>query len=122
MHFRMNIVLKMAGIMIAVIFIFAYLASAAPFLVSDPQCKFDGANNCALEFQISKDGVIWFVADSQDIDTDQIKLHHDLAGEPDGNNDWKVKAVNAWGSSTPVPFVFIKGVPSAPNGIRITGE
>ena len=112
----MKLLIIIAGLLIA------GSAFAGPFLIADPQCKFDGDNGCAAGFEMSLDGVAWESMGSQDVDTDKIMIHHDLAGFPEGINNVQVKAVNIWGESDPVPFSFTKSVPSTPTNIAVLPE
>ena len=108
-------------ILIMLIIALPGVAFSDPHLVSDPQCKSKGHDdNCASGFVISVDGgQSWAAAGSQDVGTDDIRVYHDLDGIAKGQHDYQVKAVNAWGESAPVPFLFTKGVPSPPTGFGI---
>ena len=109
----------------AIVLLSAAVSWAQPYLVSDPQCKYDGVRydgtkGCAAGFEISTDaGGSWQPAGSMDVGTDKIRLSHDLVGTADGTHNIQVRAVNVWGDSKPVPFDFSAGAPSALNGLRI---
>ena len=98
-------------------------AWAQPYVVSDPQCKYNGSNDCAEGFEVSTDGGnTWQPSGAIDVGADQIRLSHDLVGTTDGAHNIQVRAVNVWRASDPVPFGFTAGAPSQLNGLRITDQ
>ena len=70
-----NILFLAACGIIAFMFTFAWTsAHAAPFLVSDPQCKYEGSNDCAESFMLTKDGTVWVEMELQDVGTDEVRV------------------------------------------------
>ena len=101
--------MKKLLIVIAVL-LFATSASAAPFLVCDPQAGVAGYEITGLGEPVS------FVAQADG------SLKYDLASVPNGTYTLTVAACNVWGCSSTAPFGFSKQVPSAPAGLRIVAD
>ena len=101
--------MKKLLIVIAVL-LFATSASAAPFLVCDPQAGVVGYEITGLGEPVS------FVAQADG------SLKYDLASVPNGTYTLTVAACNVWGCSSTAPFGFSKQTPSAPAGLRIATE
>lgn len=101
--------------------LFSTQTVAAPFLTADPQC-FDptwARAECPASYEASEDdGATWTTLGS-DNDSVQVWVWHDLAAYGAGAYALLVRAVNAWGVSDPVPFVFTSGVPVGPGGLRL---
>jgi hypothetical protein len=100
--------LLMASVMI---FVFAGVVSAAPFLMSNPQ-----------------DGVIGYTITGDAYFVNPIaaqadgSLKTDLADVPNGTHSLTVAACNLWGCGATVPFVFIKTVPTATAGLKVVAK
>ena len=112
--------MKRLTVIVILMLAFCSWAHADIRLTSNPQCKFDGTNNCAAGYEVSTDaGKTWIAAGAQDVGTDQIRLWHSLEGIANGNHKYQIRAVNVWGESAPVPFDFRAGPPSKPGGIQL---
>lgn len=101
--------MKKLLIVIAVL-LFATSASAAPFLVCDPQAGVVSYEITGLATPVN------FVAQPDG------SLKYDLSGVASGTYNLTVAACNVWGCSSTVPFVFTKVIPTAPASLRLTAE
>lgn len=102
--------MKKLLIVIAVL-LFATSASAAPFLVCDPQAGVVGYEITGLGEPVS------FVAQADG------SLKYDLASIQSGTYNLTVAACNMWGcSAATAADPFTKAVPSAPAGLRIVAD
>ena len=101
--------MKKLLIVIAVL-LFATSASAAPFLVCDPQAGVVGYEITGLAAPVS------FVAQPDG------SLKYDLSGIASGTYNLTVAACNVWGCSSTAPFAFTKVIPTAPVGLKLTAE
>jgi len=101
--------MKKLLIVIAVL-LFATSASAAPFLVCDPQAGVVGYEITGLGEPVT------FVAQPDG------SLKYDLASINNGTYTLTVAACNVWGCSSTVPFVFTKQLPTAPVGVRLLAK
>ena len=101
--------------------LFSGIASAAPFLTSDPMCyDVTGARSeCPASCEYSDDGeTTWFDLPTT-ISGDQITVWHDLSLLTPGTHAWAIRCVNVWGKGDAVPFDFTAGVPVSPFGLRV---
>ena len=112
----------MKSLIVLVLLLCCTVALADPWAVSDPQCRYNGVNDCAAGYEVSSDGQSWQAAGSADVGTDQIRLEHDLAGTSFGAHEFRFRAVNPWGHSSDVPFAFAAGVPLPPAGITTVAQ
>ena len=102
--------MKKLLIVIAVL-LFATSASAAPFLVCDPQAGVVGYEITGLGEPVS------FVAQPDG------SLKYDLSSVNSGTYTLTVAACNMWGcSAATAADPFTKAVPSAPAGLRIVAD
>ena len=102
---------KLLFLTIAAIFCLgASLASAAPFLVCDPQTN-------VTHYVITGD--INVTVPATDLGDGTVRLQYDLNGITEGTFNLQVKAKNIWGESVAVPFDFVKAIPAVPGAIRI---
>ena len=102
--------MKKLLIVIAVL-LFATSASAAPFLVCDPQAGVVGYEITGLGDKIN------FIAQQDG------SLRYDLASIQSGTYNLTVAACNMWGcSAATAADPFTKAVPSAPAGLRIVAD
>jgi len=102
--------MKKLLIVIAVL-LFATSASAAPFLVCDPQSGVVGYEITGLGDKIT------FIAQQDG------SLRYDLASIQSGTYNLTVAACNMWGcSAATAADPFTKAVPSAPAGLRIVAD
>lgn len=109
-------------IALLIVLLFPLVVFADPYLVSDPQCKFQN-DGCANGFEISWDGgITWQAAGAQDTDPNQIRLYEDLAGLDVGTYNIQARAKNPWGVSSAVPFSFTKQLPQSPINIQLGFE
>ena len=92
--------------------LFAALATAAPFLVCDPQTN-------VTSYMITLDGSEAQEVPAQDLGDNTTRLHYDLAGLLDGNHTGTVASKNVWGESEPVPFCTVIFYSMPPAGVRI---
>ncbi len=97
-------------LMVIAVLLFATSASAAPFLVCDPQAGVVGYEITGLATPVN------FVAQPDG------SLKYDLSGIASGTYNLTVAACNVWGCSSTAPFVFTKVLPTAPVGLKLTAE
>ena len=102
--------MKKLLIVIAVL-LFATSASAAPFIVCDPQAGVVGYEITGLGDKIN------FIAQQDG------SLRYDLASIQSGTYNLTFAACNMWGcSAATAADPFTKAVPSAPAGLRIVAD
>jgi hypothetical protein len=103
---------KIFAISLMFLFLVATVATAAPFLVCDPQ------PNTVLEYVLTVDGTDYQLAVSI-VDANTVRVVYDLDGIGMGTHNVELKSKTIWGTSTPVPFVFIRDIPPVPVNIKL---
>lgn len=71
------------------------------------------------KYILTMDGAPSFEVDPQTLGDSSKRLHYDVTSVSVGTHNMTVAAKNEWGSSTPTPFTFTKGVPTAPSIIKL---
>lgn len=104
---------------VIIMFCFASIVIAAPYLVSDTQ------NAETIQgYQITWDGGATWEECGHEIDGNQIRVSHDLTAVETGTHEIMIKALNLWGDesdSTP-PFLFRRESPTLPTNIRLSSN
>lgn len=99
-------------IMVLAFLLIPSLALAAPFIVCDPQegvvgYEIKGLSPETINFVAQPDG----------------SLKYDAAQLANGSYSMTIAACNMWGcGSATSPFVFAKGVPGIPVGVRLSAK
>ena len=111
-------------LLIIIIWSFSKTIIAVPFLVSDPQPKFNASDGLGISgFEISIDNGAWIKAGSRDVSGNNIQLYHDLADSKIGETTYRIRTFNIFrDKSDEVPFVLKREMPRQPAGIRVTPE
>jgi hypothetical protein len=101
------------------IMVMALVAESAPFIISDPwPATSVKPDTCQISYDGSSTFVTWGVVSQSD---GSVFCKMDIAALSTGSHTSQVKACNAAGCSTLVPFTFIKaGLPVAPANLRLS--
>jgi hypothetical protein len=109
----------MFGLLMLSIFIVTSAFAAGPYLVCDPY----SSDVQIATFLIQFDNGTWIESTPHTFNGETI-LHYDLQEVSNGNHTVVAKMVDIWGneSAPSDPFVFQKGNPAAPNGLKLSIE
>jgi hypothetical protein len=87
-----------------------------PYLISNPQLYVE-------TYLVNLDGQTTETpANIVDPQAGTKRLYLDVTGVSLGSHHVEIRAKNMWGQSDPVPFDFVKVIPSVPSGIGLSEE